>query len=224
MSCGGATADGDDVNARVAAVAAEAPDRMQAWAGIDLTDPRRAVTELERCHALGMRGFAVTPFWQGVDPRDPAYDPVFGRARELGMPLWLHTGHHFARHAHDLCHPRNVDWIARRHPGLPIVAGHAAWPWVLEMVSIAQRHREVYLDLSSHRPPWMSRPGSGWEPLLLYGATALRDRVLFGSATWVNADPVAVLADQVAALGLGDEVTDRWLYGNAARLLELERR
>ncbi|MDT0392064.1 amidohydrolase family protein [Streptomyces sp. DSM 41921] len=222
MSCGGTTADGDDVNDRVAAVAAKAPDRLQAWAGIDLTDPDRAVAELERCHALGMRGFAVTPFWQGTDPRDPACDPVYRRADELGMPLWLHTGHHFARHAHDLCHPRNVDHIARRHPGLPIVAGHAAWPWVLEMISIAQRHRHVYLDISSHRPPWMARPGSGWEPLLLYGATTLRDRILFGSATWVNADPVAVLAGQVAALGLGAEVTDNWLYGNAARLLGLE--
>jgi len=221
MSCGGTTDDGDDVNSRVAAVAAKVPDRLQAWAGLDLTDPERALAELERCHALGMRGFAVTPFWQGIDPRDASYDPVYRRAQELGMPLWLHTGHHFSRYAAELCHPRNVDWIARRHPGLRIVAGHAAWPWVLEMISIAQRHRHVHLDISSHRPLWMGRPGSGWEPLVLYGGSTLRDRVLFGSATWVNADPVGTLAGQVAALGLGDDVTDAWLHGNAARLLGL---
>lgn len=222
MSCGSPTDDGEDVNSRVAAVARQHPDRLQAWAGIDLARPESALAEVERCHAMGMRGLAVTPFWSGVEPRDPACDPVYRRAQELGMALWLHTGNHFSRHAAELGHPRNVDWIARRHPGLAIVAGHAAWPWVLEMVAIAQRHRNVYLEISTHRPERMAQPGSGWEPLLLYGRSTLRHRVLFGSMTWVNAAPVHEVTEQVAALGLGEDITDDWLYGNAARLLGLE--
>ncbi|MEC4019150.1 amidohydrolase family protein [Streptomyces sp. H27-D2] len=222
MGISDVTADGDNVNTRVAALAARAPDRMTAWAGIDLSDPRAAVAEIGRCHALGMRGLAITPFWQGTDPREPRYDQVYGAAEDLGMPIWVHTGHHFSRRPAEVSHPRNVDWIAGRHPRLQVVAGHAAWPWVLEMIAIAQQHRNVHLEFSSHRPSWMARPGSGWEPLLLYGRTTLRRKVMFGSATWVHSVPVGTIVREVADLGLGEEVTHDWLHGNAARLLGRE--
>jgi predicted TIM-barrel fold metal-dependent hydrolase len=215
--------DGTSVNARVAAFAARAPDRMQAWAGLNLSDPHAALEELERCHALGMLGATVIAFRDGVDPQEQRFDAVFAAAERLGLPVWLHTGHHLCTsRPGELSHPRIIDVIAGRHPGLKIVAGHGGWPWMPEMISVAQRHPNVFVEFSTHRPSWMARPGSGWEPLLLYGRGTLRRKVMFGTATWVHSVPVRTLIQEVADLGLGPAVTHDWLWGNAARLLGLE--
>ncbi|NGO11590.1 amidohydrolase [Streptomyces sp. HC44] len=215
--------DGGCVNERVAAFAARAPDRMQAWAGLNLSDPHAALEELERCHALGMRGVTVIAFRDGVEPQLPYYDAVFTAAERLGLPVWLHTGHHLCTsRPNELSHPRIIDVLAGRHPGLRIVAGHGGWPWMPEMISVAQRHPNVRVEFSTHRPSWMAQPGSGWEPLLLYGRGTLRRKVMFGTATWVHSVSPRTLIQEVADLGLGPSVTHDWLRGNAARLLGLE--
>ncbi|WP_328499926.1 amidohydrolase family protein [Streptomyces sp. NBC_00457] len=215
--------DGDSVNTRVAAFAARAPGRVEAWAGLNLSDPHAALAELERCHALGMRGVTVIAFRDGVEPQAPRYAAVFAAAERLRLPVWIHTGHHLCtRRPNELSHPRVIDTLAGRHPELRIVAGHGGWPWLHEMISVAQRHPHVFVEFSTHRASWMSRPGSGWEPFLLYGRSTLRRKVMFGTATWVHSVPVRTLIREVAELGLGEAVTHDWLLGNAQRLLGLE--
>jgi predicted TIM-barrel fold metal-dependent hydrolase len=87
------------------------------------------------------------------------------------------------------------------------------------MLAVAQRHADVYLEFSSHRPARMGVPGSGWEALLALGTTSVRTRVLFGSTSWTQARPPAALADEVTRLGLPDDVVRAWLHDNARRLL-----
>jgi len=214
--------DGGTVNDRVADIAAGAPRRLQPWAGLTLADPDAALAEAERCADRGLRGLAMTPFWDGVDPARPEYAKVFAFAEARGLPVWLHAGHHFAAgRPYDLSHPRTLDILAARHPDLVLIAGHGGWPWVLDTVAIAMRHPNVHIDISTHRPGRMAVPGSGWEPLLCYGRGPLRDRVLFGTARWAHAVPTGVLVREVLQLGLGDEVAHDWLFGNAARITGL---
>jgi len=218
----GRLSDGDTINDRVAALADASGGRIQAWAGVSLRDPDEAAAEIRRCQRAGVRGVCAAPFLDGVDAADPARDRIFSVAEELGLPFWIHTGNHFvADRPLDLFDWRHLDRIAGRHPDLTVVAGHGGWPWVRELVTVMRRHRRVYLEFSSHRPRHLGRPGAGWEPLLLYGRGPVRDRVMFGSCTWVQPVPVSVLAREVAELGLGAEVTSDWLAGNAARLLGL---
>lgn len=214
---------GDSVNTRVAALAARAPHRMQAWAGLNLGDPNAALEELRRCHGLGMSGITIIAFRDGVEPHAPHCFAVFAEAERLGLPVWIHTGHHLCtRRPGELSHPRVIDALAGRHPDLRIVAGHGGWPWMPEMISVAQRHPNVFVEFSTHRPSWMARPGSGWESLLLYGSGTLRRKVMFGTATWVHSVPTHTLIQEVADLGLGEAVTRDWLRGNAERFLGLE--
>lgn len=214
--------DGDTVNSHVAALAARAPHRMQAWAGLNLGDPHAALLELHRCHSLGMCGVTVIAFRDGVEPHDLRCAGVFAAAERLGLPVWIHTGHHLCtRRPNELSHPRVIDALAGRHPKLRIVAGHGGWPWMQEMISVAQRHPNVFVEFSTHRPSWMARPGSGWEPLLLHGRTTLRRKVMFGTATWVHSVSTRTLIQEVADLGLGEAITHDWLRGNAEQLLGL---
>lgn len=58
-------------------------------------DTGAAVTELERCHAMGHRGLVLGLDYSrvGVPPlRDPYWAPVLSRAQELGLPINFHIG------------------------------------------------------------------------------------------------------------------------------------
>lgn len=216
---------GESVNDRVARIAAHAPHRFHAWAGITLRDgAAAAVRELRRCLDLKMTGFNIIPFLDAVDVTDEEFAPVFQLADEAQLPLWLHTGHHFASAVPaDISTWRHVDHLAARYPHITVVAGHAGWPSVLDMLMIAARHDNVLLEISSHRPKHMTQPGAGWEPLLHHGRGSCRGKVMFGTSTWVNPLPVATLAAEVRDLHPGDDgaAAHDWLYGNAAGLLGL---
>lgn len=206
-------------NDHVAELARRAPGRIHAWAGVSLLDPAAALAELTRCLDLGVTGIFVAPVLDGADVTDGQFTALFSLAAEHRLGMYLHTGQHFLRDQPlDITTWKHVDTLASRHPELRIVAGHAGWPWVLETLLCAARHENVYLEISGHRPKRMTSPGFGWEPLVQLGASSLRHRILFGTATWLSPKPVNALADEVAALVGADVATD-WLHGNARRLL-----
>jgi uncharacterized protein len=221
MGSPGILADGTRVNERVAALAAASGGRIHAWAGISLREAAVAERELRRGIDLGMRGLAIIPFLDDVDVTAPHCARVFDLAAEHRLGLWLHTGHHYARRVPlDVSSWRHLDVLAGRYPELSVVAGHAAWPWVREAVSVALRHGNVYLEISSHRPRSLAGEGGGWEPLLrLGGRPPLRGRVLFGTSTWVNPVPVGDLTRELLDLGLPGQTARAWLSGNALQML-----
>ena len=68
------------------------------------------------------------------------------------------------------------------------------------------------------RPELVARPGTGWEPLLTYGTSAIRHKVLYGSGWFLMGQPPAGLVAEMRELPVADDVLDDWLYNNAARL------
>jgi predicted TIM-barrel fold metal-dependent hydrolase len=94
---------------------------------------------------------------------------------------------------------------------------------VLEAVLLAWKHPNVYLELAAHRPRYFGLSGTGWEPLLRYGSTTIRDKVLFGTGSFLLGRSPVELVEEFRALPLKPEVMDRWLYHNAHELLALDR-
>jgi predicted TIM-barrel fold metal-dependent hydrolase len=213
---------GGSLNERLAELAADHEGTLLPWAGLSLRDPEQALAELRHCVLeLGMTGAALTHFLDPADPLSPGAHRLYAEAARLGVPLWVHAGQNlFNRASMATCAWRELDEIARAHPELRLVAGHGGWPWVLETIALCQRHPNVYLELSTHRAPNIGAAGSGWEPLLLYGATAIRRKILFGSCEWVHGVSVGELADEFTALDLDPRTLRAWLHDNAARLLE----
>jgi hypothetical protein len=216
--------DGRSLNDYLAACARRSPDRFSAWAGLSLRDPPASARELRRCVSeLRMRGATLIPFWENVAASDPSCKPIYDAACELDVPVWIHAGFSFnARVGLDVSHWRHIDAVASAYPRLRILLGHGAWPWIAEAVCLCLRHENVYLEFSTHRPALMTRAGSGWEPLLFQAAGAMRERVLFGSASWVSPKSVADLAQETRALPISPEVAALWLGGNAQRALGLD--
>jgi predicted TIM-barrel fold metal-dependent hydrolase len=208
-------------NSELAELIDHRPDRFLGLAGADPHKGVWAAREFEKAvRDYGFVGLNLAPWEHKILSNDKKYYPLYEKCVELDVPVILHTSINFSRELKlDAGNPMHLDEVAIDFPDLKIVASHAGWPWVLQMVAVAWRHPTVYMDLAGIRARHLDKRGSGWEPLLNYGNNVLRDRVLFASdwpmLEWRSA------VEELRALPLKPEVIDAWLGGNAARLLKL---
>jgi len=204
-----------------AEIAGRYPDRFIGIAGIDPLKGMDAVREVRRCHALGLRGVAMRPFMFGLPPHPRKMYPIYTVCTELDMPIWFHLSINYSTKTMEVERPIYLDIVAQDFPDLKIIAGHGGWPWIDEMIGVAWRNRNIYMDFASYMPRHMSKPGSGWEPFFHYGNTVLQDRVLFGSTWLFMGMSIREIADQVMELPVSAATKRKWLYENAARLFHI---
>ena len=211
-------------NDRVAEIMKRYPGRFIGFAGVEPHKGSKAVDEVDRCvNELGLKGVGLRPFMHGIYANDPKYFPIYARCQELGVPVWMHTSINWTTERRmDFGRPIHLDDVCMRFPALKIIAGHGGWPWVNEMVALAWRHENLYLDFSAHRPKYMAKQGSGWEMLLHFGNTTIQDKVLFGS-DWLNMGlHISKVIEEVRALPLKPEVIEKWLGKNAEKVFGME--
>ena len=118
--------------------------------------------------------------------------------------------------------PEYLDNLMVRYPELRAIASPPGWPWVQELIGVAWRHPNLYIGLLAVRPKLLAKAHSGYEPLLQYGRTILKHKMIFGSAFPMM--PVDTAVADVDSLDLSCEVRNLWLYDNAARFLGLDPR
>jgi predicted TIM-barrel fold metal-dependent hydrolase len=198
------------------------PDKFIGIAGIDPLKGMAAVREIRRSYDLGLRGIGIRPFMFGIPPTDPKMYPLYSTCVELDIPVWFHLSINYSTRNMDVERPIHLDLVAEDFPELKVIAGHGGWPWVAEMMAVAWRNPNVYVDIASYLPRYLGMAGSGWEPLLNLGNSILQDRVLFGSTWLFMGQTIKELAEGVRELPLKEEVKEKWLYHNAARLFGIE--
>lgn len=209
-----------DWNDRVRQTMDRDPERFPAgFCAVDPRDIMGSVREMDRCYyELGLRGVAVVCDFYNIDLSDKRCYPFYSRAAQLGIPVALHVGVNFTtsspiRHGH----PQFVDEIACHFPDLVVVCAHGGWPWPNEMIAVAWKHPNIYLEFGAVAPRYIAS-GGGWEPMRQFMNSVLQDRILFGS-DWPMIAHERVL-QEVALLDLKPLVLDKYLKGNAERLLE----
>ena len=192
------------------------------FAGADPFKGVRAVRELEHAFKdLGFYGVALPPWELNLPTNDKRFYPIFSKCAEHDKILFVHCSiNHGVGRKIGLTHPSYLDEVAQDFPELKIVANHGGWPWVNDLVGVAWRNPNVYICISAIRPKYIGTPGTGWEPLLTYGNNILQDQVVWGS-DWPNL-PWKRSINEVMDLPLKEEVKEKWLYNNAARLLGLK--
>jgi hypothetical protein len=199
---------------------AKYPKRFLGTARVNPNDGMKAVRELERAvKELGMKCVYASTFRVGLPANDKRWYPIYAKAAELGIPVFIYSTMTYRTDVPmDIGHPRNVDEVAMDFPELKIVAGLGGWPWVPEMIGVARRHPNVYINTAAHRPKYFATPGSGWEMLMQFGNTLLQDQIIFASSWWTYGMPLKDVIAETRALPLKEKVKEKWLYENAARL------
>jgi len=172
--------EADALNDAVAKVVSEHPGRFSGYGTISMDHMKipRALAQVQRVHDLGLNGLSLQPSFFGIAIDDRLLYPVYAKACELGLPVALHTGINYTvtfpiRNDQ----PIQLDQVACDLPDLTLIACHAGWPWVPEMVAVMRKHPNVYADISAvHYRPW--RYWQAMVTALEYGVT---HKLLLGS-------------------------------------------
>ena len=206
-----------------AELAGKYPDKLIPWCRVKPRDGMASVRKLEHAvKELGIRGLEVSTFRDRLYANDPLYFPLYTKCVELDIPARIYCTMNYATdRAMDLGRPLYMDAVARNFPGLKIIAGLGGWPWVPELVGLARRHPNIYIDFAAHRPKYLAKTGSGFEMLIQFGNTVLQDRVLFASSWMTLGMPLKQIAQEVLDLPIKESVKKKWMYDNAANLLEI---
>ncbi|HTO55378.1 MAG TPA: amidohydrolase family protein [Myxococcota bacterium] len=234
-------------NDSLAALARHHPSRFAPLASVPLQSPEPAARELERAHALGLRGVEIPARAGALDLDDARLEPFWAAAESLAMPVCVHpfeASPHgaLARYALSPLVGNLFDTglaatllvmggVFDRHPRLRIVLYHGggAFPALLARLQ-AGYERIPEARSAASRPPsqYLDR---FWFDTVTFDLGWLRQLVTrFGAGQFVlgsdyplplgPSDPAA----EVRALGLDPGSEAAILGGNARGLLGLPMR
>jgi predicted TIM-barrel fold metal-dependent hydrolase len=202
----------------VAEAVAKHPDRFLGVAAVDLARPMDAVRELRRCvEELGFVALRVVQWLWDLPPNDRRFYPLYAACIDLGIPVCLQVGHTGPLRPSEPGRPiPYLDDVALELPELVIVGGHIGYPWTDEMISLATKYPNVYIDTSAYVPK--RYPRQLVEFLRGHG----RRKVLFGT-NYPMLLHARCLGD-LDGLGLDEETTRLFLFENATRVFGLDSR
>jgi len=208
-------------NEDVAEFCAQQGPRFIGFAGVDPNKGMTAVRELDHAvRNLGLRGLNLQCFEHKLAINDRKMYPLYAKCIELDIPVNIHCSINFATSTYmKLGHPMLLDEVMVDFPELRVCASPPGFPWVHELIGVAWRHANVRIGLVAVRPKYLTVAGSGYEPLLQYGRTILKDRIIFGSAYPLG--PIGRAVAEIDALPIEDSVKQLWMYDNAKAFLRL---
>lgn len=201
-------------NDEVAALTTAYPDRFTGIAGVDLRDPVAAVRALrEAVTGRGFRGLRIVQWLWELPCTHPLYYPLFAACVELGVPACLQVGLTGPLKPSETGRPLHVERVALDFPDLTLVCGHIGYPWQQEMIALATKFPNVYIDTSAYKPKRYP------SELVAYMRAHGRRKVLFGT-NYPMIRPADCMTE-LEMLGLDDEARALFLGGNAERVFGL---
>jgi uncharacterized protein len=196
-------------NDEVAAIVKNHPDRFIGIASANLYRPMEAVRELRRYVTdYRFRGLRIVQWLWDLPATDRRYYPLFAECVNLDIPVCLQVGH-----TGPLCPSEPgrpipyIDVVAIEFPELKIVCGHIGYPWTTEMIAVATKHPNVFIDTSAYTAKRYPKE------LVTYMKTNGSKKVLFGT-NYPMILPSKCLED-LDSLGLDEEGKELFLHQNA---------
>jgi predicted TIM-barrel fold metal-dependent hydrolase len=208
-------------NEEVAEICAKHPDR---FTGVGTVDPRGkpmdVVREIERLSKeLGLRGVRLEPYaygngMVGAAPNEKMYWPVYAKCVELSLPVAIQVGHTGPLLPSEAGRPIYLDEVALAFPELVIIGCHIGQPWHEEMMILAWKHPNVYVETSARAP-------KHWpEEFVKFATTYGQDKVL-----WATDYPLLTFdrtLTELRELGVSDAVYQKIVRDNTIRAFGLE--
>jgi hypothetical protein len=157
-------------------------------------------------------GLRLLPWLWNAAPTDRRYYPLYAECVELGVPFCTQVGHTGPLRPSETGRPiPYIDQVAIDFPELTVVCGHIGYPWTEEMIAVARKHENVYIDTSAYTTRRLPAE------LVAFMKTRTGGRkVLFGSNFPMIGHSRAL--DGLDDLGLSEDTRADYLAGNAERV------
>lgn len=206
------------VNEYVARYCDAAPDRLFPMGGVHPRFTDDAAAEVRRAAELGVRALKIHPPHMQIEPNAYLHgcEPlraIYEEAQRLRLPVLIHTGTSIFPGARSRTgEPIAVDDVAVDFPDLTIVLAHGGRPlWMEQAFFLVRRFPNVHLELSGIPPKAMLR----YFPRL----AEIADKAIYGS-DWPSPGVSSMAANlrDFRSLGLGEDVLEKILWANAARV------
>lgn len=208
-------------NEEVAAYVKQYPDRFVGAGAINVMQkPMEVAAEVEYlAKELNMCCVRLEPYMcgdgmTGLPPNDKKFWPVYLKCSELGIAVALQVGHTGPLLPSECGRPIYLDEVALAFPDLVILGCHVGQPWHEEMMILAWKHPNVYLETSARGPrQWpesLVKFAKGWGQDKLIWAT---DYPLLGFDRTLT---------ELEDLGVSDEIYRKLVRDNVARALKLD--
>lgn len=202
-------------NELVAKAAKKHPGRIFGEYHADPTDIMAAVRGLERyVKEHDFKCLRIEPFMWKKAPTDRCYYPLYAKCVELDVAFQTQVGHTGPLYPSETGRPLYIDEVALDFPELRIVCGHIGWPWTEEMIAVAWKHRNVFIDTSAHLPKHFP------ERFVYWMQRQLQDKVMYASDYPLV--PFERAIGQIDEhLKLSPEIKKKFLCDNARRAFKL---
>lgn len=183
------------------------PDRLIGAAWINPMDPGALDAVRDAVVNHGFKAIKLHPLAQSYLPNDECVFPVAELARELDIPLMIHTGHP------PFSLPWSVAQLAELYPDVKMVMihmGHGNGMYIQSAIDMAKKYPNLYLETSG-----MPMHTKIKEAYMQVGS----DRIMWGLDAPFHHPTVEIQRTIVS--GLTDEQLEDVFYNNAKKLLNL---
>ena len=203
-------------NEWVAEQAARYPERLVPIAGVNAELGMQAIQELEFwVKEKGFRGLRIFPYGHKLPPNHAIFYPLYAKCIELDIPVQLQVGHTAALLPSDVGRPIYLDEVACHFPELKIVGAHVGYPWTDEMIAVAWKHANVFIDTTAHY-------AKHFEPQFVrFINTYGQEKVMFGTSYPATLPSIRRAVEEAQGLGLKQEARSKFLSENAARVWKI---
>jgi predicted TIM-barrel fold metal-dependent hydrolase len=239
------------INDRLAAAIAAHPDRFAAFAALPTAVPDAAADELERCtRELGFKGAMLHGLANGAFLDDRRFWPIFARAEELDVPIYLHPAHphpdvqriYYQDYVKDFPMVARPAWgytvetattairlvlsgVFERHPKLTIILGHLGETLPFLIWRIDQALKRPGQKAMSFRDIfcnnfYITTSGNFSNPALLCCVLEMGVDHILFAVDWPFVANPPAI-EWMASVPLSDADKAKILSGNAKRLLKM---
>ncbi len=195
------------IHDRIAALGSQHPGRIFGIASINPHQDRDDYfAELSRCvNDLGFVGVKIHTIGHAMNPGGADGTMVFECAKELGIPVMVHTGPGIPFAA-----PTSLVAPLKRFPDVPVIMAHAGYSiFVGEALAVAGMFPQVSMEIS----------GSGLIHVRSMVNSLGASRVMYGSDIIAN---VPVMLTLVRSIGLDADDEAMVLGGTAKEVFKLD--
>jgi predicted TIM-barrel fold metal-dependent hydrolase len=202
-----------DMTTQIGALTRKYPGRVYGLGDYDPFDIRGSLRKLERdVREHDYKGVYVHIYGYDIGLDHRKMYPLYAKCDELGIPVAMQVGHVLEAMPSEHGRPMQLDRIACDFPNLTIVGTHTGWPWVDEMIAVATKWPNIYLNISAWLPKYFG-PGL----LAFMRSKSGAEKTLFGSngLSWdrylMELDRLEIPADRAELI----------VSGNARRIYRL---